>query len=346
MPDKEPFNLYALRDRLPQMPVPTAVTAILLVCIFSVFAGVMISSSPWVSLALTALSAAIFGVILILWRSRLAVIAVLVVSAGTAAVCFLTNNPTAALPASFFAAGFAPLGLTLSACVYGQKNCSSAILALSAVNAVWLAASIALFIAAGNSANIDFADFKNTLSEFLIQSVMSLSVESPDGTEMFFFARDAAAEIVRFTLLMSPGISAVTVMAVSALSAKAFYGFMRLFDITKLLPDPQWHITVKKSTAAVYCASYIAALLLAFSPGLEGIYYAAENIVLIFTFPLAIAGFGFIMSKTAKKLSPPRKLTLWIFIMFLLLANTSLILAIAAFFGVFSVFKKQNQNDT
>ena len=340
VPDREPLNLYAHRDRLPQMPTATAVAAIVLVCLFSVFSGVMITSSPWVALALTALAAAIFGVVLILWRSGLAFVAVPVVLAATAVVYFCTGSVTAALPASFFAIAFAPLGGALSFCVYGRRNCSAAVLALSAVTAAWLAASIAFLAATGNLSGINFADFKNTVSEFLIESIMSLSLTSPDGTEMVFFSREAAVEIVRFTLLMSPGILIVSVMAVAALCAKMFYGFIRLFNITKLLSDPQWLITVKKSTAVVYCAAYTAALLLAFSPGMEGFYFAAENVAIIFTPPLAIVGFRFIMARIGKNLSPPRKMMLGVLIVLFLLANSSLILAIAAFFGVFSVLKK------
>lgn len=339
-------NLYSIRDRLPLLPLPTAVIAALLVCLLSSFSALMLMSSAITALALSAVSSAVFTLLLILCRRLWVFMTAPVV---IAVVIIFSSEISDSITTAVFSLLFLIAGLALASCVYLGKSCSATILSVSLVLALWLLICILLFILVtpglydfSESVQKNLLKTGQTVFDGLVSSLSSVTIKLYDGAEQNLLSHESATQVVRYLSLLAPSILSLSVMGVAFLAAKTLYGFFVLFGITDLLRDPKWMINPKKSTAYVYCFSYIMAFLFSTSQGMEGIYFAFYNISVIFTAPMAVSGLREMKRKILKNTSSIARAGWVVLILIVFTVNMTLIFTIAAFFGVFTILKKKS----
>lgn len=339
-------NLYDIRSRLPLLPLPTAIIAAFLVCLLSSFSAViMLNGVIVIALALSSVASAVFALLLILCRRFwvFAVAPVIIVS-----VFVFCSDSSGFVTAVLFSQTFLPAGIILAACVYLGKTCSSSILSVSAALAPWLVLCVLSFVIL----SLDIFDFTLTIPENfsnitsdlydgIISSITSMTLTSYDGGEQILFSYDAAVQIVNYVSLMSPALIILSLMGTAFVSVKTLYGFFVLFGITDLLRDHRWMINPKKSTAIVYCASYILAFIFSITKGVDVLYYTAYNLSVIFSAPMAVCGFREIMKRVSKNASSKVKIAWIVLFIFIFIGSTNFFVAVSAFFGVFKILKKK-----
>lgn len=347
---KSTKNLYDIRSRLPLLPLPTAVIAAFLVCLLSSFSAViMLNGVIVVALALSAVASAVFALLLILCRRVWVFAVVPVIISAVVIFCADSSGLSAAL---VFSQTFLAVGLVLAACIYLGKTCSYSIIAVSVTLAPWLLVCLILFIILspdmynfGLTIRENISNITSDLYNGTISSITSMTLTSYDGVEQTVFSHEAAVQIVNYISIMSPALIILSLMGTAFLSAKTLYGFFVLFGITDLLRDHKWMINPRKSTAVVYCISYLFAFLFSTAKGMDVLYFAAYNVSVIFSAPMAVCGFREILKKISKNASAKIKLAWVVLFIFIFIGSTSLFIAVAAFFGVFTTLKKKTRKN-
>lgn len=340
-------NLYSVRHSLPLLPLPTAIVAALLVCLLSSFSGVfMLNYEIITAFALSAASGAVFTLLIILCRKVWILFTAPVAAAAVAA--FSSGKPDSVF-GIVFSLTFVVVGITLAACVYLGRPCSSTILSVSLALAPWIFLCLIFFILLtpglynfNMPVRENLSNIGSKLSDGIVSSLLSFSLTASDGTELVVFSYDAASQIVRLLALLSPSIIILSVMSVAFASSKILYGFFLLFGITDLLRYHKWAIVPQKSTAVIYCVSYAFSLIFQAVQNSEGFYFAMYNLSVIMSAPLAIFGFNEIIRRISKNSSVFTKISFIVLSVIIAVINFSVLLVITAFFGVFTVFKKHS----
>ena len=324
------------------MPVLTALLACAFLCLCALVSGVLLFSAPIAVLPFSCVGGAVFAALLMLCRSRWLFALCPAAFGLTAAVCFFTGlsggSAAAALCAGLWALFFLPMGVVTAACVYARKSCSASVMALSFTAAGFAALCAGCFVIAVLVRGFDIGAL---LRDQVMERLLSIELPVRGGETAALFSEEAAAQLIQYVLLLSPALLSLAAMSAAFLTAKSFYLLIRLFDMTALFPDPKWRIRPRKSTAVLYCAAYVLSFLFSTSEGMQSAYFAAENIAVIFTAPFAVVGFRLLFRRLSANASFVMR-SAWVLLAVLVaVADASLLLTVAAFFGVFSVLKKK-----
>jgi hypothetical protein len=190
---------------------------------------------------------------------------------------------------------------------------------------------------------ISFSQAADSLRAVFLVKLGELAIPLPGDRLLPVFSPEAAGMLLDILTPLIPSLLPIALL----LMGTAVTGGVRLILASlgaqgDFLPNG-WQIRAGKASAAIYCGAQLVLLLAITTPDAQTMYYAANNISLLFMTPLALTGFGSLprLIRSLRDGGAAAKAAVAVLIVMLLLAGLYWLCTAAAFYGVYQTFAER-----